>query len=375
MNRSVAVFVALLSLPAVSPRAQSVRFQEVPDGYQAGTVPLGSGNSASALAPDPSNENYLYVSGVFDGASRIVRLNLTDGNRTVVFNCPTSVTVSGLAVSSGDVLYVSDNANDHLYVLQDYNPQDGDFDDPDELRELIEPILTHPTYGWTGSSILVVPPGSNRLGLAPGTVLFQSEDGETTQGEVLAVIDPLTSPTYQPAGGAYFSGFNFGGGLVTDSQGRLLVASSFYPESGKIWICEDLSGDAIIGDGESHVLVPRVSFTTDSVGLSALTIDENDQCYVCVGGGFAGSARTEIRRFDVAQDPLPTTATVTTFATLNSPYVSAAVFNTKTKSFRPFTLDGATVIIAASDPFFGNPDYLLTLRAQGSSGVRQWTLY
>jgi len=375
MNRSAAVFVVYFLFLVARAPAQDVHFLSVPRGYLDGKVSLGPGNSALALTPDPEDPNFVYAAGFFDGAPRIVRLNLTNEARTVVFNAPTTVAVNGLAAPAADLIYISDNWNDHLYVLQDHNPKDGDFDDPGELRELIEPILTHPTWGWTGSACLVVPSGANHLGLPAGTVLFQSEDGETTQGEVLAVVDPVTSPTFQPPGGAYFSGFNYGGGLAIDSQGRLLVASSFFPDPGKVWICEDTSGDGVIGDGESNVLVPQAVSTSDSVGLSGLTIDNADRGYVCVGKGFAGSALTEIRRFSIPADPLHSTTETVTFATLNSPYVSSLILNATAKSFEPNSLDGATMVISASDPFWGNPDYLLTLRAYGSLGVKQWMHY
>jgi len=375
MNRCGALVCFVFLLLPLSPKAQEVSFTPRPLGYIAGKVHLGAGNYASALAADPEDDNHVYVAGMFEGVEKIVRLDLRDGAKTSVFAAPTTVSVNGFAVASRHLIFVSDNVNDHLLALVDDNPQDGDFNDPGEIRELLEPILTHPTWGWTGTRVCVVPDGPNRLGLPTGSVLFQSEDGETTQGEVLAVVNPLTSPSYQPPGGAYFSGFDYGGGIAIDSQGRLLVASSFYPDTGKVWICEDVSGDGTIGEGESNIIVERASDTTEWAGLSSLVLDADDRCYISVGWGFGSTANTEIRSFALPEDPLNTTATVATFATLNTPYVSAMVLTSREKTFKPYSPDGATLVIAAYDQFYGTLDYLLTLKPFGSLGVRRWTLY
>ncbi|KPL12078.1 hypothetical protein AMJ85_02095 [candidate division BRC1 bacterium SM23_51] len=375
MNRPAALCIAFLSLAVLAAHGQDVSFSSLPPGYVSGEVPLGTNNSASALAQDPDDDNFIYVAGMFGGEKGIIHLDLRDGAQTRVFACPTTVSVNGFAVLRADVIFISDNANDRLYVLRDDSPHDGDFDDPGEIRALIEPILTHPTLGWTGVAVTIVRTAENRLGLPSDTVLFQSEDGGTTQSEVLAVITPLTSPTFQPPGGAFFSGFNYGGGLAIDSKGRLLVASSFYPETGKVWICDDVSGDGVIGESESNILLTRASATTEAAGLSALAIDAADNCYVCVGMGYGPTARSDIQTFAVPWDPLHTTATVRTFGALNSPYVTAMIFNTPSRFFAPYHPDGAILVLLASGPMWDNLDYLLTVQPAGPSGVRQWQLY
>jgi len=375
MTRSIALCLAVFWIAAAARTAQDVSFLYLPPGYVAGKVPLGTGNYATALAADPDNDNFIYAAGMFAGANRIVHLDLRNGHRTSVFTCPTSVTVSGFAVLASDTLFVSDADHDRLYVLRDDHPKDGDFDDPEEVRELIKPILTNPGGDWTGTAVMIVRSRSNRLHLPAGTVLFQSEDGGMTQSEVLAVMNTWTGPSYQPPGKAFFSGFNYGGGLAMDSVGRLLVASSFYPNTGKVWICDDLNGDAFIGAGEANILVRRASSTTETAGLSALAIDAADRCYVAVGWGFGSTAQTDIQTFSIPDDPLHRTAPVTTFASLGSPYVSATVFNSTSRSFAPGTANGAVMVLVACDPMWGNLDYLLTLRPAGPTGVRQWRLY
>jgi len=383
MTRSQVLCVAFLLLAGAGRSAQDVPFLSLPPGYVAGKVPLGTSNYATALAPDPADENYVYVAGMFGGRARIVRLDLWNAQRTTVFTCPTSVTVSGFAVYNAGGTYailVSDNQHDRLWELRDSSPMDGVFD---AWYEFIRPILTNPGGDWTGSAVLILTTGSTRLHLPAKTALFQSEDGGTTQGEVLAVTGFDTRcvppekclPSFQPPNGAYFSGFNYGGGIVLDSQGRLLVASSFYPATGKVWICEDLNQNGVIGAGESNILVARASNTTESAGLSALAIDSADRCYVSVGWGFGATVRTQIQRFKIPANPLRTTATVTTFATLRSPYVSAAVFNSPVRLFEPFVSNGAILVIVANDSFYGNLDYLLTVRPSGKTGVRAWRLY
>jgi hypothetical protein len=375
MTRSVAVCVVLLLLAAPAGATQPVSFINYPPGYAAGIVPLGPGNFAVALAADPQNENFLYAAGNFSGVNRIVHLDLRSGARTSVFTCPTTVTVAGFAVLDAHAIFISDNMHDRLYVLRDNNPRDGDFDDPGEARELITPILTNPGGDWTGSAVAIVRSASNRLHLPAGTVLFQSEDGGTTHGEVLAVVNPLTHPAYQPPANAFVSGFNYGGGLAFDSAGRLLVASSFYPSSGKVWICDDLNGNAFIGPGEANILVPRASATTQSVGLSALAVDAINRGYLAVGWGFGTTARSNIESFVVPADPLRGTARVATFASVNSPYVSALVLNSTTRLFAPWASNGATMVILASDPMYGNLDYLLTLKPLALAAVRRWRMY
>jgi hypothetical protein len=160
-----------------------------------------------------------------------------------------------------------------------------------------------------------------------------------------------------------------------DSRGRLLVASSFYPNTGKVWVCDDLNKNGFIGLGEANILVRNGGGTTESAGLSALAIDSGDRCYVSVGTGFGATARSYIRTFAVPSNALHTTATVTTFATLNSPYLSAAVFTSPTLSFSPYRSNGATLVLVAMDPMFGNLEYLLTVRPAASSGVSRWRLY
>jgi len=377
MNRAVALCAVFLSLAAWG-GSSDVSFTRLPPGYVAGKVPLGNGNYAQALAPDPDNENFVYAAGLFGGANRIVRVNLATGVWTSVFTCPTTVTVSGFAVLNAQATFVSDNWHDHIYALLDNNPQDGDFDDPGELRDLITPILTNPGGDWTGTAVLALRGDSARLGLPPNTILFQSEDGGTTQAEVLAVVNPTTAPAYQPPGGAFFSGFNYGGGLALDSVGRLLVASSFYPNNGRIWICDDLNHNGVIGPGESNFLVPQASPTTESAGLSGLAADVGDHVYTTVGWGFGSSAQSDIQQFLIPRNPLSDKAPVMTWASLNSPYVSALIFNSPSRPFTPWAQNGATMVLAVYDSLWGNPEYLLTLKPvapSGRLGAKRWKLY
>jgi hypothetical protein len=141
-----------------------------------------------------------------------------------------------------------------------------------------------------------------------------------------------------------------------------------------IWFAEDLSGNGIIESGEKNLLLDRISPT--SGGLSVLVRDSADRFYSTTGrGGFGEPAQTDIQSFTIPGDPLNTTASATTFAALNSPYVSTAVFNTANRPFDAYHRDGATLIVAAYDDFFGRLDYLLTLKPWHPSRVKQWSLY
>jgi hypothetical protein len=374
MTRSIGVAVVFLALAAVSWAAQGVSFLSLPPGYVAGTVSLGTNNHAVALAPDPDDDNFIYVAGSFPTTRTIVRINLSTAARTTVFTCPTTVTIAGFAVLNATTIFVSDNWPHHrLFILRDNNPQNGRFNDPGECRELIRPILTNPGGDWTGSAVLALRSGSTRLRLPPNTVLFQSEDDGTTQAEVLAVINPTTNPAFQPPNAAYFSGFNYGGGLALDSKGRLVVASSFVPDTGKVWVCEDLNQNGVIGPGESNALFARASETTHPAGLSALAIDSADRGYVSIG--WTDAAHSDIQTFRIPLDPLHQKASLATFATLNSPYVSAMIFSSPTRSFDPFVVGTGTMVLAASDPSYGNLDYLLTVRPKSPTGARRWRLY
>jgi hypothetical protein len=354
--------------------AAELRFVSPPPGYDVGTVDLGAGNSAGALAVDRACERHVYAAGFFDGGEKIVRLDLETSTRTVILDCPASVSVAGFAVLTSATLFVSDNIHGRLLILRDHNPRDGDFNDPSEVNDLIAPILVHPTFGWTGSSVQIVRSTPNRLGLPAGTVLFQSEDGGTTLGEVLAVVDPLTTPTYRPAGGAFFAGLDYGGGMVVDSMGRLAVASSSYPQLGTIWVCDDRSGNGAIEPSEGLAL-NLDGVTSGSKGLSALALDRSGRAYVCTTLPSVGPARSALLAFYLPDDPSSATRTaVTQLGLLDSSYVSAVVL-TSSRPFWPGARDGATMVIAGYAGFWEPSDRLVTVRPAPSTGVGTWNLY
>jgi len=375
----VAVLVFVLSAPSVLSPPQSsaaeLQFLQPPTGYSVGKVSLGEGNIAFALAPDPADARFIYAAGLFDFESRIVRLGLRTSSQTVVCNCPSTVSVGGFAVYTTDTMFVSDSWNHQLLVLRDRNA-DGDFDDAGEIERLIEPILTDLPSGWTGNAVAIVWSAANRLGLPAGTVLFQSEDGGTTGGEVLAVVDPLTSPVYQPAGGAFFAGFNYGGGIAVDARGRLVVGSSFYPDPGKVWFGEDLSGDGAIGPDESSILVDDLAAGGTGKGLSGLAVGADNRAFACVNDTVSSQPVVRIQTLRIPWNFHRGLSPVETFGILNAGYVSSIIFN-GAKSFAPAAIDGATMVIAASGPppNYENYDYLLTLTPNGPLRVRQWQQY
>jgi hypothetical protein len=367
------VVVLVVGAASVVPAA-GLRFIDPPNGYEIGFVNLGPGNSVTTLAVDPAGERHVYAAGMFGGRERIVRINLETSSRTMVFDCPSTVSVAGFAVLTSATIYVSDNYHDHLLVLRDFNPRDGDFNDPGEARDLIAPILTDPTFGWTGSAVQIVRAAPNRLGLSAGTVLFQSEDGGTTLGEVLAVKDPLTSPAYQPAGAAFFTGADYGGGIAIDAFGRLAVASSSYPELGRVWVCEDRSGNGAIEPGEARLLALD-GVTSGASGLSTLAVDGVNRAYVTTALPTGGAPLSEIMAFYLPADPgASPRVEVARFGTLDSPYVSSIIL-TSAKPFWPRARNGATMIIAGYVGFWEPSDRLVTVKPLPSLGVRKWNLY
>lgn len=361
--------VSLLCCRILEPAcSQVLSFTSIPSGYTGDSIPLPR-TFAGALAADPNDDLTIYASiGSFLDAE-LVRIDLASGAVTTVADGPFG-NLAGIAVLSATQLALVDNASapggppDRTILLaQDLNA-DRDFNDPGEIGELIEPILTG-FFGWSGAQARVVPTG-NASGIPSGSVLIQTADGGG-EGDLLVVADPLGTPDFRPTGGAFFTGFDFNGGLDFDSAGNLLVGAAnvidptFFVIVGNVLALEDVDQDESIGAGESNQVVSGEQLPN---GIFDLIIDAEDDVFVTSGG--------EVLTFPAPAAPLLETATPSLFVGTNSFFLTGLMINSKLRQFEPSSgSNGATLVIGSG---FGELN-LLSLRPEITASVENWELY
>ncbi len=361
--RVCVVSLCLLSLFTIS-YAGSLNFTSIPHGYRPESISL-PGSFGGGLGADPLDDSILYASVGSYLNTQIARINLQTGSTSIVLHGPLG-SVAGIAVLNATQVVIVDNASvtggppdKTILLASDFNT-DGDFDDENEITELIAPILTG-YFGWSGAQARVVPAG-NPCGIPSGSVLVQTADGGGT-GEILVIADPLGTPRYRPDGGAFFNGFDYNGGFDFDSHGHLLAGSAtvtdpiFFTISGQIFGLDNKDGDETIDEGESNVLVG-----TDQLplGIPDLILDGEDDAF-CVSGG-------SVYTFAAPADVLNGTSTVAVFAETNSYFLSGVMINSKTRPFDPYSgPHGATLVIGSG---YGETN-LLTLKPAGSADLNE----
>jgi hypothetical protein len=354
--------VGLIFLFTFSVCAQELKFTSIPPGYIPGSIPLSS-NFAGGMGIDPVNDKHLFVSVGAYLNNRIAKVNLSTASVTLVAEGPFG-NIAGIVVISATQLVLIDNAAaeggppDKTILLATDQNQDGDFNDTEEIKELMAPILTG-LFGWSGAQARLVPPG-NPFGLSSGSLIVQTADGGKT-GELLVIADPLGTPSYRPEGGSFFNGFDYNGGFDFDSQGHLLVGSAtvvdptMFVISGKVFGLVNKNQNEVIEEDEWNTIVDTNQLPA---GISDLIIDREDQVY-CTSGG-------KVFTFPAPSDPLIQGATVTEFANTNSFFLSGIMLNTKQHPFEPFSgPHGAILVIGGG---FGEKN-LLTLTPSPSADL------
>lgn len=361
-----------LLLPTSAGHSQTLQFTSVPPGYAADSIPLLR-PFAGALAPDPFDEDFIYVAiGDFHDME-IVRVGLIDHSIAHVAAGPFG-SVGGIAKIAANQLVIVDNdgapgsgiTSNTLLSARDFNPADGDFNDPGEITELIAPILAGPPSGFTGAQARVAP-GANASGVPFGALLVQTADGNG-QGELLVVRNPVIAPAFRPPGGAYFTGFDFNGGFDFDSLGRIFMGTvEGTGFTGQVFALVNLNMDSVIDPGESHMILSGEN------GMSDLIIDREDHVY------FAGADESfiaAIRTFDVPADPLSGTVTATNFVQTDAGFLSALTISSKLKLFRPSTYSsGAVLVTSGFTATFEPATNLLTLTPMHINASESWRSY
>lgn len=342
--------------------AGPLTFTSVPRGYLEGSIELPR-SFAGALAADPLDDSILYASVGSYLDAQIARINLETGGITIVAQGPFG-NVAGIAVLSATEMVLVDNASavggppDKTILLASDLNTDGDYDDENEISELITPILTG-YFGWSGAQARVAPAG-NLCGIPAGSVLIETADGGGT-GEILVVTDPLGTPAYRPADGAFFNNFDYNGGFDFDSRGQLLAGSAtvtdpvFFTISGQIFGLINHDGDETIDTGESNVIVGTNQLPS---GLADLILDGDDDVF-CVSG-------STVYTFAAPADVLSETATVSAFAGTSSYFLSGVMINSKSRSFEPYSGPGGATLVIGSG--YGESN-LLTLKPAGSGDL------
>lgn len=351
--------------------AQTISFTSVPNGFEAGSINLGAGFKGT-LAADPSNPDIVYASvGVWQQQS-VVKINLADSSVTTVATGYFG-SIGGMAVPSPHQLIVVDNDDytsnsipgETILLLTDKN-LDGDFDDAGEVEPLIAPILVD-GGGFSGAQARIAPAG-NPSGIPSGSLLFQNADGGG-KADLFVVTNPTNSAlaAYRPAGGAYYSGYDYNGGFDFDSQGRIFMGATNSWFSGEVFALVNLNADMDIDAGESNDVVTSLSL---SGGISDLIIDGEDDLFLVTNpwGDY------QVQQIAIPSDPLNEEALPAPFANTDSSWLTTIMINTKT---RPFAAgqNGGAVMLLGGYKGWSSATNLLTLKPCLFSEVEDWRLY
>ncbi len=340
--------------------AQEIHFLSTPAGYKAGSISLPRG-FAGALAADPSDSNVMYAALGEYGHNSLARINLQTQQVTIIADDKFGA-LNGIAVINSEKIVCIDNLgsnagmpNDTILLASDDN-HDKDFNDAGEIAELIAPIQADsPGFGFTGAQARIAPAG-NVCNIPAGSVLVQTADGNG-KAELLAIMNPLTAPAYYPAGGPFFSGFDYNGGFDFDRQGRLILGeqTSFL---GGIHAFSDATNHHAMGSNEMY--------------LSDLIVDaENDVMFCAASQGFEA-----IRTLHIPNNPMTGTATVSDFAITDSSYLTAIMLSSKTRQFTANGgFNGAVLVTGGFMPDYSTSRNLLTLTPKGFSGSQNWVSY
>jgi hypothetical protein len=355
--RSFGFGIITVCLATSALAADMLTAQSIPEGYTVESVNLGV-PFAGAIAQDPQHENDLYVSiGIF-GDEDIIRLHMDTNTSETVASWFGSI--GGIAVLNNGDLAIADNSDstsDTLLRARDLN-HDGDFLDPGEITQLIEPRLVGPTF--TGSQ-MVVAPSPNSEGLPPGTLLLQTADNQTSS-QLLAIADPDTFPAYIPAQGAFFSGFAFNGGVAFTPDGNLVVGSSDFPVGSVIGLVNS-NGDDQIGVGESHSLGMLEN------SISDLAVSAESELYFTENSG-------TVKRAALPDNLLAGSIVPEEFLVTNTMYLSSTRLDFPSRRFNPNgSGPPAHMYIGGFVSFTAGAENLLKITPKTVTAAQDWQLF
>lgn len=383
--KNVSLILIMLAALPLTGMSQTISFTHTPQNYIAGSIDLGQG-FAGAITVDPDNPDIIYASVGYWQHMSVVRINLSDESVETAASGYFG-SIGGMAAPGPNQLIILDNDDnttssipgETILLCTDKNT-DGDFDDPGEIEELIQPILTS-GGDFTGAQAMIVPDG-DPYGIPSGSMIFQTADG-SGNSEVCIVTEPTSSTTAQffPAGVAFFSGFDYNGGLAFDWQGRLYCGAANDSWTGEVYALVNLDYDNKIDPGEYNDVV-----TSETLfgGISDITMADRSSLLVATNpwtGMQIKNCEIEYQEtmngVNILEDDVP----LTDFADTDSPWITNILINSKDYWFfpiQPTTGDGdpfATLIIGGYASGWAPATNLLTLQETVDSSVEEWGLY
>lgn len=367
LSRPLVACILLGCLHTSRALATSLIIQSLPAGYTSFSLVLGQ-PFADTVAVDPSVQNRLYAAVGFFGNESILRVDTTLGTTSTVATGLGSI--GGIALlSNGDLAITENGTSQTILRAHDLNA-DGDFLEPGELTELIAPILADSGFGFTGTQLAIAPSG-NASSIPAGSLLLQTADGGTS-GEVLVVQNPTSAPAYRPAGGAYFSGLDYNGGIAFDSAGNLVVGESVYP-NGRIYGLVNTNVDDHISSGESHILVDVAAIPN---GIADLAVSQDGRVFFAGNQTTFGSGDAKIFAFQLPPDLLTGSGTPAPFATTNAAYISSTHFDDSTRNFTAgASVNQARLFVGGLDGTFTGFTNLVVITPTVITAINDWRLY
>jgi len=353
---AAAIAACLLAAPG---HADELQANTLAPGYSARSINLGV-PFGGAIAIHPAKPRILYVTYGNYSDHRVLRLDLDTGTTATV--TPVVGNAGGLAVLANGDLAIADNfdqTSDTLLGAHDANG-DGDFLDAGEITELITPILDGGNF--TGAQMAITPE-QNRAGLPAGTLLVQTADGGS-DSEILAIASPDTAPAFRPAGGAFYSGFTYNGGLTFSPAGDVLCGISEFP-TGRVMALVNANGNETIEPGEAHEII-GAGVLTNSIADLAATAD---------GKVLTSENSGAIRMFTLPADLTSgQQATPGVLAETNGTYISAVRADNPAAQFSPGAKRRATLYIGGYVTFPAATN-LLAITPDGPTAAEDWQLF
>ncbi|MBX7244381.1 MAG: hypothetical protein K1X53_02715 [Candidatus Sumerlaeaceae bacterium] len=364
-NGRIALLYAAMFLGAMSadPAGAQIQTTYLRNGYQATSVQLGA-PFAGAIAQDPTNANKVFVSvGVF-GAQSILAANTLAGTTTTV--ATGFGNIGGIAALANGDLAITENFSSQTIIRARDLTADGDFLDAGEITVLIGP---NPPGGFTGSQVAIAPAG-NAAGIPAGALVVQTADG-TTASKLLVVDSPTTTPVYRPVSGAFFTGFQFNGGVAFSNTGHVIMGEGKFnflnfTSSGNVHALVNSNANQTIDSGESNILVGEATL---DLGLADVAVSKENEVFLTENSG-------DVRAFPLPGNLLTGTGAPTLFMRTNSPYLSTVRFDDPAKTFAPAaTGSTARLYVSGYAPGFAQATNLLIVKPAPLTAAQDWEMY